>query len=76
MAAMAPTKPPTTADGIEPPAVRTRRAEQLVPCGKTKLFELIRAGEVDSYLDGKARMIITASIHARRQRLIQKQKNT
>jgi hypothetical protein len=55
--------------GVEPPVVRSAEARRLIPCGKTKLFDLIAAGEVDSYLDGGVRMIVTASIHARRRRL-------
>jgi hypothetical protein len=56
---------------IEPLAVRTREAQRLGGWGKTKLFELIKAGEVDSYLDGRVRLITTASIRARIQRKLQ-----
>jgi hypothetical protein len=33
--------------------------------GKTKVAEIIRKGEVDSYLDGKARKITGPSIYRR-----------
>jgi hypothetical protein len=33
--------------------------------GKTKVFELIAAGELKSYLDGSKRMVTTASIRDR-----------
>jgi hypothetical protein len=48
--------------------LRTAEACQAIGCKKTKLFDLIAAGEVDSYLDGPVRIITGASIEARRQR--------
>jgi hypothetical protein len=39
--------------------------------GKTKLFELIAAGELESFLDGPVRRITVASIRARIQRKLQ-----
>ena len=48
--------------------LRTAEACQALGCKKTKLFDLIAAGEVDSYLDGVVRKITGASIVARRQR--------
>jgi excisionase family DNA binding protein len=35
----------------------------LLNCGRTRLYELLAAGELDSYIDGRARKIIVASIH-------------
>jgi hypothetical protein len=64
-------KPAQSASGALPGALRTRQAEREIGCKKTKLFELISSGEIDSYLDGGTRMIVTASILARRQRLQQ-----
>ena len=39
--------------------------------GKTKLFELIATGELESFLDGPVRRITVASIRARIQRKLQ-----
>jgi len=53
---------------LEDRDLRTAEACQAIGCKKTKLFDLIAAGEVDSYLDGTVRKITGASIVARRQR--------
>ena len=41
------------------------RAMRMLDCGRTRLYELIAAGELESYLDGKMRKITIASIRAR-----------
>jgi hypothetical protein len=64
-----PTTKPAVPDGL-PGALTTRQAQQEIGCKKTKLWELIISGEVESYLDGGTRMVTTASILARRQRLL------
>jgi hypothetical protein len=51
--------------------VSPARAMLMLDCGRTKLYELIEAGEVESYLDGSARKITVASIHARILRMLQ-----
>jgi hypothetical protein len=38
--------------------------------GNTRLYELLGAGELESYLDGRARRITMASIQARVARLL------
>ena len=43
--------------------------------GKTKLFDLIRTGELESFLDGTQRRITVASIRARIQRKLQEAAN-
>jgi hypothetical protein len=53
---------------LEDRDLRTAEACQAIGCKKTKLFDLIAAGEVDSFLDGTVRKITGASIVARRQR--------
>jgi hypothetical protein len=50
--------------------VSPKRAQVLLDCGQTRLYELIAAGEVDSYRDGKSRKITVASIKARVARLL------
>jgi hypothetical protein len=44
--------------------------------GKTKLFELIAAGELESFLDGPVRRITTRSIHARIQQKLEESRRT
>src|SRR6516225_9207993 len=58
----------TTSLPLEDRDLRTTEACQALGCKKTKLFDLIAAGEVDSYLDGTVRKITGASIVARRKR--------
>jgi excisionase family DNA binding protein len=37
---------------------------RILDCGRTRLYELIDGGELESYLDGRSRKIVLASIHA------------
>ena len=48
----------------EPLVVKPRGACVLLDCGVTYLYELINAGELESFKDGKSRKITTASIEA------------
>jgi hypothetical protein len=64
----------TKPDEIAPLVVSPRQAMQLLSCGKTRLFELLAAGELESYLDGKSRKIVTDSIYARHHRKLQENK--
>jgi hypothetical protein len=59
---------------VRPLVVGTTEARRLGGWGKTKIFELIAAGELDSYLDGRVRRITVASIEARIQRKLQEAK--
>jgi hypothetical protein len=59
---------------IAPLVVSPRQAMQLLNCGKTRLFELLAAGELESYLDGKSRKIVFDSITARHRRKLQENK--
>lgn len=54
----------------EPICVRVNDAARLIGVGRTKLYELIAAGEVDTVKLGKATRVLTASLHdlIRRQR--------
>jgi len=49
---------------VEPLAVRPRVAWRLLDCGNTHGYELINAGELESYLDGRSRRITMRSIKA------------
>ena len=54
----------------DPICVRVNDAARMVGVGRTKLYELIAAGEVETVKLGKATRITTASLHdlVRRQR--------
>jgi excisionase family DNA binding protein len=54
----------------EPICVRVNDAARMIGVGRTKLYELIAAGEVETVKLGKATRITTASLHdlVRRQR--------
>jgi hypothetical protein len=55
--------PGITGRSIEPLLVRPREAWKMLGCGNTYGYELLNSGELDSFLDGKARKIVVASIH-------------
>jgi excisionase family DNA binding protein len=55
---------------IEPLAVSPRQACRILSVGNTRLYELIAAGEIESYLDGRSRRITMASIRTRIARLL------
>jgi hypothetical protein len=43
--------------------VSPRRARYLLDVGNTRLYELLAANELDSFLDGRSRKITVESIH-------------
>jgi excisionase family DNA binding protein len=47
-----------------PLVVKPRDACRLLSCGITRLYELLAAGELDSFMDGRSRKITTKSIHS------------
>jgi hypothetical protein len=49
--------------------VRPKTAMEMLNCGRTRLYEMLAAGELDSYLDAGARQITVESIHRRIERL-------
>jgi hypothetical protein len=53
-----------TDDPVKPLVVGMNKAEALLDCGHDQLYELIRAGELDSYIEGTRRKITMASIEA------------
>ena len=69
-------KPAKRSINVRPLVVGTAEAGRLGGWGKTKLFELIAAGELDSFLDGRVRRVTLASIEARIQRKLQEAKET
>jgi len=50
---------------VEPIVVRPKQACALLGCGLTYLFDLLNKGELESYRDGRSRLITLASIRAR-----------
>ena len=66
-------RPPSTSV-VDPIVVSTVEAMRMGCWGKTKLFELIAAGELESFLDGPVRRITVASMEARIQRKLQEAK--
>jgi excisionase family DNA binding protein len=55
---------------LEPLAVSPRQACLLLGVGTTRLYQLIAKGELESYLDGRSRKILMASIQRRIARLL------
>ena len=53
------TGPPSS----EPICVRVNDAARLIGVGRTKLYELIATGEVDTVKLGKSTRVLTASLH-------------
>jgi hypothetical protein len=70
-AAEKPAKPSTN---VRPLVVGTTEAGRLGGHGKTKTFALIKAGEYESFLDGRVRRITLESIEARVRRKLQEAK--
>jgi hypothetical protein len=50
-------------DDFEPIVVRPRVAKKLLGCGNTRFYEILP--ELESFKDGKSRLITMASIKAR-----------
>jgi excisionase family DNA binding protein len=50
---------------VEALVVRPKQACILLGCGLTYLFDLLNKGELESYRDGRSRLITLASIRAR-----------
>jgi len=55
---------------LEPLAITPRQACVLLGIGNTRLYQLIGNGELESYLDGRARRITMHSIRRRVARLL------
>jgi hypothetical protein len=52
----------TSPDENKPLIVGMTKAEFLLDCGHDQIYDLIRAGELDSYIEGNRRKITMASI--------------
>jgi hypothetical protein len=53
--------PPSS--NTEPLVVKPKRAWIMLGCGNTRGYELLAAGELDSFHDGRSRKITVESIH-------------
>jgi hypothetical protein len=53
-----------------PLVVSPAKAMSMLDCGRTRLYQLLARGEIESYRDGKSRKILVASILARVARLL------
>ena len=60
---MATIDPGIIGHAIQPLLVRPREAWRMLGCGNTYGYKLLSAGELESFVDGKARKIIVASIY-------------
>jgi excisionase family DNA binding protein len=49
---------------IAPLVVKPKAAWKMLGCGNTRGYQLLAAGELDSYKDGRSRKITVASIKA------------
>jgi hypothetical protein len=67
-------KPAKPKVNVRPLVVGTAEARRLGGWGKTKLFKLIAAAELDSFLDGRVRRVTVESIEARIERKLQEAK--
>jgi hypothetical protein len=61
----------TTPSDLGPLVVRPKVARRMLSCGQTRLYELIDAGELDSFLDGRSRKITVESIYRYIQRRLE-----
>ena len=57
-----------TTDQLEPLSVSPRQAGQLLNIGQTRLWQLIKEGELQSYKEGRSTKITMRSIRARHER--------
>jgi hypothetical protein len=51
-------------EGLEPLVVKPKVAWKMLDCGNTRGYELLAAGELESYKEGRSRKISVASIRA------------
>jgi hypothetical protein len=58
-----PSRSHASSDDIKPLLVRPRCAWKMLGCGNTRGYELLAAGELDSFRDGRSRMITVESIY-------------
>ena len=52
------------ANDLDPLVVKPKAAWKMLACGNTRGYELLAAGELESYKEGRSRKITVASIKA------------
>jgi hypothetical protein len=57
-----PTEKPPPSE-ILPLVVKPKEARRMLACSHTRIYELMNAGEIQSFTDGRSRKITVASIH-------------
>jgi excisionase family DNA binding protein len=55
---------PAEVDDLDPLVVKPKVAWKMLACSNTKGYELLAAGELESYREGRSRKITVASIKA------------
>jgi excisionase family DNA binding protein len=60
-------------EALEPLVVRPNKAMRLLDCRRNYLYDLINAGELETYRDGRARKITMRSIRALIERRLKEQ---
>jgi hypothetical protein len=55
---------PAEANDLDPLVVSPKVAWKMLACGNTRGYELLAAGELENYKDGRSRKITLASIKA------------
>ena len=53
----------TQVDGVEPLLVSPRDAMRMLGCSHQTLYNLMAAGELESFLVGRSRKVVIASVH-------------
>lgn len=59
----------TPKDDLAPLFVRPQRAADLLGIGRTKVFQMMERGDLQSYLHGRTRLIAVADLHAIAERI-------
>lgn len=66
----------TVGEHLEPLAVSPKTACKLLSIGNTRFYQLLAAGELESYRDGRVRRVTMRSINARIVRLLAAEDST
>jgi hypothetical protein len=69
------TVPAKYQDTVEPLVVRVPQARIMLGYGTDKVYELMRSGELEHFLDGRSRRITVASIKAHIERRLRAQES-
>jgi hypothetical protein len=59
-----PSSAEATDEGLRPLVTGVAGGCYILDCGRDRLYELIRSGVIESYLEGRARKVVIASLYA------------